>query len=155
MIFGHLEHSEFEVTLPNAIKKGLDFLRSHDLVTLATGRYDIDGDNMFAIVAETSTEPTQDRKPEAHHEYADIQYLVSGEEAIQFATFDETNPVCTPYDADKDIYFMDSIKHSSQLVLAPKNFVVFYPNQAHTPCCALNEPLSIKKVIIKIHKSQF
>lgn len=154
MIFGHLAHTTYDYFLPKAIRKGLDFLRQQDLISLDDGRYEIDGDNIFGFVEKVETQFPEDRKPEAHVEHVDIQCLIYGEESVRFAVYNEQDPVCIPYNKEKDIYFMDTIKNSSELILMPQNYVIFFPKESHAPCCAVIAPKTIKKIVIKIHRSQ-
>ena len=62
--------------------KAFAFLKDHDLVKLAKGKYPIDGDNVFASVTEDSTKNLEKTNWESHRKYIDIQYVINGEELI-------------------------------------------------------------------------
>jgi YhcH/YjgK/YiaL family protein len=38
----------------------------------------------------------------------------------------------------------------SQFVLMPGIFAVFYPDDAHMPCCFVDKPEQVRKIVIKV-----
>jgi biofilm protein TabA len=40
--------------------------------------------------------------------------------------------------------------NETRLVLTPGMFAIFFPGELHKPCRALNAPMPIRKVVIKI-----
>jgi len=52
------------------------------------GRHEIDGDNVFCMVQSYETRPRDGQRFEAHRQYADIQMILDGEEAILWAPVD-------------------------------------------------------------------
>ena len=61
--------------------KAFEFLRRPDLKDLPLGRQEIDGDNVFAIVAENDLKPIGEvQRPEFHKRYIDIQAPLTGTE---------------------------------------------------------------------------
>src|SRR5512143_2343810 len=83
---------------------GFEFLERSDLAALPMGRHIIDGDSVFALAMQSSSREPSAGKFEAHQDYIDIQYLVSGKEVIGVAPVAGLQ-VTTPYDAAKDIVF--------------------------------------------------
>jgi hypothetical protein len=81
---------------PERWNKAFIFLSNPDLKELETGRYDIDGDNLFAKVDEYETRDEPDTRYEAHRRYADIQYLIKGKEYIGVLSLDKMNEI-VPY----------------------------------------------------------
>ena len=60
--------------------KAFAFLKRGDLASLKPGRYEIDGDNCWAMVQEVKLTPFADgAKVEAHRKYIDIQSPLTGE----------------------------------------------------------------------------
>ena len=52
---------------------------------------------------------------------------------------------------EKDVAFYKNIENASKLVLKDGDFAIFFPEDAHKPCCALNnEPSKVKKVVVKV-----
>lgn len=155
MIVGDLAAwSKEEHAYSKALAKGMAFLKGQDLAALEPGRYDIDGDKMFALVSESVTEPKALRKPEAHDRMLDIQYLVSGEGEIICVS--RRTPDSVPsedYLGSRDIAFYSDVKDESEVLLRPGMFAVFFPDDIHRPLCAVGEQGStVKKVVVKIDK---
>ena len=66
-----LDHVELLDRLPARLRQAVDFLRRADVHALATGRHDVDGDRLFALVQEYATRPPSECAWEAHRQYAD------------------------------------------------------------------------------------
>lgn len=113
------------------------------------GRYDIDGDNVYALVQSYDTVPAGEKKYESHRVYADIQYVATGTETISYAPTGGLQPV-TAYDAAKDFLLYADPSASTPLHLSPGTFAIFYPQDGHKPGCVNGAPCHMKKVVIKV-----
>ena len=154
MIFGHIDHfSPEHARFPEALKTALSYLKNTDLLNLATGTYELQGKDIFALVQEPTTKEVKDTRAEVHRQYIDVQYLVRGEERIGVATDLGQYEVAEDRLAEHDLLFYHKVDHESWLHLAPGNFAIFFPNDAHRPTCAVSSPMKIKKVVIKIRAS--
>ena len=131
--------------------KAVEFLQRKDLMRLPNGRYELDGENAFAMVQEAMLKPWGSGRPEVHHEYFDIQVPLSGEEVIGVGRFDPT--VQGDFDVEKDIGFYDEVP-VEPLTLRPGEFVILHPNTcAHAPCCSEDAAgTPIRKIVIKVRK---
>ena len=58
------------------------FLQSHDLKSLAKGRYPIDSNFVYANVTEDPSKDFDKTTWESHRKYVDLQYVIDGEEKI-------------------------------------------------------------------------
>lgn len=56
------------------------FLKNSDLEHMEVGRYEIDGDDIYAMIQKQTTAAPENKKAESHYKYIDIQYLICGEE---------------------------------------------------------------------------
>jgi hypothetical protein len=56
------------------------FLKTTDLEKINIGRHELDGNKLFVLVDEYITREEKETQFEAHKKYADIQYLVFGQE---------------------------------------------------------------------------
>ena len=139
------------VKLGKNFAKAVEFLVRKNLRSLPNGRYELDGENAYAMVQEAMLKPWGTGRPEVHHEYFDIQVPLSGEEIIGVGSFDPSVP--GDFDAGKDIGFYDGIA-VEQLTLRPGEFAILYPNTcAHAPCCSEDVAgTSIRKIVIKVRK---
>ncbi|MEI8114054.1 MAG: YhcH/YjgK/YiaL family protein [Bacteroidia bacterium] len=147
MILDELNHSNWYSGISDNLNKGFEFLRNTDLSSLEPGKFKIVGDDVYALVNEYNTKDPQDCLPEAHRIYTDIQYLVSGREAIGFVTLDNQQ-ILSEYDPEKDIAFYSG--ETSPIVLAPGMFAVFFPQDIHRPGMQIGSPEKVKKVVVKV-----
>ena len=126
------------------------FLRRPDLLRLPLGRYELDGDNAFAMVQEAALKPWGAGRPELHREYFDIQLPVSGEETIGVGAFDPKTP--GEFDEGRDCGFYDGAP-LEPLTLRPGEFVILHPETcAHAPCCTIGGRGQIRKIVVKVRK---
>jgi len=113
------------------------------------GRYDIEGDDVYALVQSYDTVPATEKKYESHRAYADIQYVAAGTELIHYAPVGGLRPV-TDYDAQKDYLLYADPAAATPLHMAPGTFAVFLPHDGHKPGCTNGTPSRIKKVVVKV-----
>ena len=151
MIAGHLAHWDKEKHLyAPAIQKAVAWLRINDLAALPTGRQEIDGDKLFALVSEYSTEPKEKRRAESHRKYVDVQYIAKGTEIIGYARLKDDYEVLEDKLAEKDVIFYKNPADESDIIMSEGMFGIFFPWDVHRPNCAWGEPGPIRKVILKI-----
>ena len=131
--------------------KAVEFLQRKDLKNLPNGRYELDGENAYAMVQEAMLKPWGTGRPEVHHEYFDIQLPLSGEETIGVGRFDPA--ILGDFDEEKDIGFYDDAS-VEPLTLRPGEFAVLYPETcAHAPCCSEDAAgMTIRKIVVKVRK---
>ncbi len=114
------------------------------------GRYDIDGDRVYALVQSYTTLSASDKSYESHRLYADIQFLAAGVEIIHYASA-ETLDVLSDYDPRNDFTLhRDPPTMASSLVLSPGAFAIFLPRDAHKPGCFAGRPSFVRKVVVKV-----
>jgi len=130
------------------MQEAFRYLRDTDLTVIATGRYPIDGDNIFAIVQEYETLDMANEQMESHKKYIDVQYMIKGEELVGLALFNG-QIVSKPYSLEEDyMLYADSPSFFSKLMTG--TFMVFFPTDLHMPCIKVNEPSKVKKVVVKV-----
>lgn len=147
MIVDKLENAAWYSNISLNLNKGFEFLKNTDLSALEPGRYEIDGNDVFALVSEYDSKKHEDCRLEAHHTYADIQYLVSGKELIGFVTLKD-QAVLTEFNAERDIVFYTG--ESTPIALEAGLFAVFFPQDVHRPCMQADGPEKVKKVVVKV-----
>ena len=147
MILDRLDNAGFYTTINDRLKRGFEYLAATDLNALEPGSHKIEGRDLFALVSEFETKAPEECRPEAHQNYADIQYIVYGEEAIGYAPLNDQE-ITTPYQVDRDILFFNA--ETTPLVLEQGMFVVFFPQDIHQPGMQVKEPGKVKKVVVKV-----
>lgn len=153
MILGNLNDVDLQNNIPDQIWNALNFVRENDLSKLEDGRYDIDGDNLFINIMTVDSVSKDSKYCELHHNYADIQILINGEELMEYATSKEAFIPITEYDFTTDFQSIDPADGISTLILKPNMFAVFYPNEPHKPTCFIHESKTIRKAVLKVHTS--
>lgn len=150
MIATDLSHIEHQVSMTNAFRKAIAFLRQPDIHLLPDGEVDIDGKNVFAVIQRYETLVTDVPRFEYHLKYTDIQYIASGEEFIGWVPA-ERMVITEAYDADKDICFGSAQKGKMTLVhLKPGQLMVLYPEDGHAPKLAAGTPSQVLKIVVKV-----
>lgn len=133
---------------PDRWDKAFSFLKGKDLAALDTGRYEIDGLNVYAIVTSYFTRGTDEVNFEAHRTYTDVHIVASGTEYIECG--DTTAPtVVQPYDLSKDVAMLQ-VDATCKLLAKPGSFFIFSPGVAHRPYLKVDKPVEVKKIILKI-----
>jgi len=154
MIFDKISNLKlYEKVLPAPLIKGLQYLKETDIVKLESGKYEIDGENIFAMVQDYSTFPKEERRPEAHRKYIDIQYLAQGSEIIGYAPVRPDYQIAEDLLEEKDLLFYSQIYDETDLVLDEGMFAIFFPDEIHRPCCQNRAESYVKKVVVKVAAS--
>ena len=127
--------------------KAFAFLESYLEEPKPVGKYEILGDDLFALVQKYDTKT--DGKMEAHDKYIDIQFVAKGEEKVLWAERDALAMV-TPFAEGKDAAFFEDGDRPASLILCEGDFVIFYPNDAHKPALAVTTPTAVDKIVLKV-----
>jgi len=112
-------------------------------------RYDIDGNNLYAMLSEYPSKKEEDARYESHKKYADIQYVVSGHELISVTKENELKEILQPYDESKDIMFMTVNKIENHKA-DPGIFFIFFPEDLHRPGLRDGDSTLIRKMVVKV-----
>jgi YhcH/YjgK/YiaL family protein len=148
MIIDTLANAARYNTLGSRFEKAFHFLQTASLDTLEKGKYEIDGDTIFAIVNEYDSVDPATQQMEAHKEHIDVQYIVKGEERIGHDFLQAQQP-SKAYDPEKDfMLFAENPVFFSTLKAGM--FGIFFPTDLHMPNIQVTTPAFVKKVVIKI-----
>jgi YhcH/YjgK/YiaL family protein len=142
-------HARYSAWLPG-FQGAFRFLIERAKPALTDGRYEIDGERMFALVAHYETRDFDSALPESHRRYIDVQYLVSGRETIFWTPQEDAASIAKPYDAERDIVFYSRNSLARPFELAAGQFAVFFPEDVHEPNCHCGPPGPVHKVVVKI-----
>src|SRR5690348_12709817 len=77
MIFDRIENANLYQNLSPRIAAALKALRDTDLASRKPGKYELDGENLFAMVHHYDTRTLAKSVWEAHRNYIDVQYVAS------------------------------------------------------------------------------
>ncbi len=146
MIIDRIENAALYYAVHPKFKHAFDYVNQIDINTIAAGRYEIDGGQMYALIQEYNTKLKEDGKWEAHRRYIDLQYVVQGAEGMGCANIQHLQQ--GEYDASKD--FLPLFGEGDQVALKSGSFVLLFPEDAHMPGMALGSPAPVKKIVLKI-----
>lgn len=147
MIADRIENISIYTGLGERLAIALKYIAETDFSEVEKGKYAIDGDLIYAVVNEYETKPEADCKIEAHQKYIDVQFIVSGEEAMGYAPLTNQEPSIA-YNDEKDFAFYNV--PVSQLKFESGMFAVYYPNDLHQPCISAGKVSTVKKVVVKV-----
>ena len=146
MILDTLDNWKKHLWPGDRFRAGFEFLQSLS-PDVEDGKVELDGKNLFCAIETYETTSVEGHEFESHHDYADIQCLLEGEESILWAPR-EGLTVTKAY--EPDIEFQALTEAPTELVLEPGLFCVLFPQDAHAPCVAHGAPRRVKKAVIKV-----
>ncbi len=150
MIFDRLSNASIYRRLGARFAAGFDYLKQ-DFSRVADGRYEIFGEDVFAMVQSYQTKPTDAGTWEAHRKYADIQFMILGSERMGIAPIERLKSQAA-YDAEKDVeFFQGGVGEGLLVTVEQGSFAIFLPHDVHMPNLSIDgRPLPVKKVVVKV-----
>ena len=148
MILDVLQNSARYAQLHPGFAKAFAFLEDAQKELPPVGRYDLDGDNVYALVQQYDTIPAEETKWEAHKKYIDIQFVHAGAEIIAWDTIGNL-PEGEAFDEAKDRYLYKA-PTKSPLELAAGTFAIFYPEDLHRPKELCRAACPVTKIVVKV-----
>jgi YhcH/YjgK/YiaL family protein len=147
MIIDKLSNNHLYSGLSERINKAFTYLKETDFSEMELGKYEIDGDNIFALVNEYHTKDESEGKLEAHKKYIDVQFVTKGSELMGYAPL-ENQKVIDEYNEQNDITFFSGEK--SFVKVDERMFAIFFPTDVHLPGIKVIEKSFVKKIVIKV-----
>jgi len=146
MILDVLEKVNSYSTLHKGFSKAFEFLLRPDLKELPEGKYEIDGERVYAMVSKESGRNREDALLETHEKYIDIQLVLAGTDTMGWKSKSLCKKPSTAYDQEEDIqYFAD--EPDTWIATKSGAFVIFFPEDAHMPLISSGQ---LHKVVVKI-----
>lgn len=146
MIFDRIENLENYTAIHERLAKGLRLLKETDFASMEPGRYEVDGTELYYMVQCYDSKEANDR-PEAHRKYADIQYVVSGEEKIGVAPLQSMEEEISSVPEKDNWFYRGAV---SDVKMDAGCFMVLFPQDAHAPGKAIAAPSPVRKVVVKV-----
>jgi len=148
MIADTLKNKYLYESISPRIKTALEYIAATDFSVMNTGKYELDGANLFVLVQEYDSVPRKQGIWECHQKYIDIQYIAEGIEQIGVNNIDKMQ-VTTEYNPEKDIAFLSG--DGDYVTFSKGSYGIFFPEDAHQPRIAPDDvPAKVKKVVVKI-----
>lgn len=148
MIYDKIDNLNTYAGISEDIRKGLEWIRDAK-PDVENGVYELSS-RVKAIVSEYTTKEVNENGYEVHHDYIDIQYLISGEEYINSTPLEYLNEIkAYNKDIDAAFYVEAGTKHQ-ELLLGNGYFAILFPQDGHMPQLCVDKPTSVKKVVVKV-----
>jgi len=147
MITDQIKNASLYSNVNPFMQKTFEYLTTTDFSAVEPGKYEIDGENVYALVSTYNTKPLSVGKWEAHKRYIDVQYIFSGKEKIGFTNFEKVIPL-EEYNEEKDIAIYKG--EGNFFIMDEKYFAIFFPTDVHMPGLAIHIPKEIKKIVVKV-----
>lgn len=148
MILASLKETKEIEKLNPLFAQAFQYIRENDFSKKEDGRYDIEGDNLFANIQTLSGKNPKEATIEVHKKYIDIQIPLIGVEQIGWKPAADLLEESIPYDDKQDIAFYVD-KPTSIARIYPGQCAIFYPEDGHAP--GIGEGL-LRKIVIKIKR---
>jgi YhcH/YjgK/YiaL family protein len=148
-IFDTLENAEKYYAMHPRFKQAFESLKNIDLNTIEVGKHELDGTDIFVIIAEGPLKNKADAKLEIHNVYIDIQILLDGNtEGFGWSPRSEVVDAVEEFNTEKDIQFF---KEQPQVYynIQKGMFTIFMPEDAHAPMVGEGE---VRKAVVKVRK---
>lgn len=150
MIVDRIENIAKYAPVLEGLDKAAAFVQDFWKEPKADGRYEIDGDRIFANVSTYDTKDREGAQFEAHKKYVDLQAVICGEEAIGWAELsDNLTETSEEYSKGGDIAFYtgDIVVNT---VLPAGHCALLFPQDAHMPCLYTGKDRKVTKIVVKI-----
>jgi uncharacterized protein, YhcH/YjgK/YiaL family len=148
MICDRIENASTYYCLGPRFEKALRFLAETDLSGYAVGIYEIDGQDVFLKIQEYETAEPEQCKIELHEVYADVQFIIQGQEEFGYCHKMYSTPHVA-YDPKIDMALVKS-EDMGFIIQREGHFAIAFPQDAHQSCRIFKGTSKIKKALIKV-----
>lgn len=147
MIIDSLSNAHAYECMGARIAKGLNYLSETDFAKLKPGRYDVEGEEIYALVQHYDTKPFEEGLWEAHRLYLDLQYVAKGTEKMGYANVRAMKQV-QEYNEMKDVLIYEG---EGDFITCPSGtFTLLFPEDVHMPRIWTGTREPIIKAVLKI-----
>ena len=130
-----------------AVAKFLELVSS----VMAEGKYDIDGEDVFARIMSYNTKLEENCVVEAHDTYVDIQFSLVGEEGISMYSREELELISSDKENDFNTFEVTDAMPEARICNRVGWFTMLRTNEAHRPQESTDRNCQVvKKGVIKI-----
>jgi len=150
MITGTLSNLHLYKMLSPNFERAIEYILNTRFGDMQPGKYEVDAENIFAIVNEFTTKAVEACEPERHRMYADIQVIVSGKEKFGYCPL-INQQATTDFLPDNDVAFYNNdVSTLNYITLSADQFIIFLPDDIHQPEVFADMPSIVKKVVMKV-----
>ena len=149
MILDHIDNWRLYTMGSPLMRRAFDWITTEFDPAMEDGRIDLAGDDCYAMIQTNDTKPMGKCRFEAHRVYLDIQYVFAGAEIMGWAPLDSLE-INEPYDATRDVEFLEQPERFTPLEVTPGIFAIFFPGDAHEPLVRMLSEKQSRKIVVKV-----
>ncbi len=123
-----------------------DYVKTHDLLNMPTGRIELDGDNLFINNAEPQCVSAEEQVLEVHRAYIDVHILLQGEETVGWKPLADCTNETKAYDEESECALYTE-PASTYFTMKPGQCLIVWPEDPHAPIIGSGK---IRKAIAKV-----
>ena len=148
MIIDTLSNAKKYYCVHPLFAQAFEYILSQDIETIEPGKYEINGDQLKAIVSNKpgKTKEESTAKFECHDKHIDIQLCIKGKEQIGWKPRGTCVHQKGEYNPEKDVSFYNDAP-DMYFQLNDNQFAIFFPEDVHAPMIGEGD---IKKMVIKV-----
>jgi YhcH/YjgK/YiaL family protein len=148
MILDDLINIQKYIAIHPRFEKAFVYLLATDFENTKPGKYEIDGDHIYAMLVNEDGVAMLDSTAqfECHNTYIDIQYVFGGLETVGYKSRLTCVEPRGEYDTKKDVLFYEDAPDFF-FKLYPGQFGIYFPDDVHAPMIGEGK---IRKVVMKI-----
>ncbi len=147
MIIDKIKNSDLYRFNNERILNAIKYIRETDFANLSDGKYELQGEELYAIVSSYKTKNEDDAFLEAHRKYIDVQYVFKGSEKVGYIPYNN-QAVYKEYDAEND--YMLFSERCDYILFNEGMFAIFFPEDLHKPGIKINDSADVKKIVVKV-----
>lgn len=150
MILDSLKNFKTYTGLHDRFAKVAEFLDKTELNTLADGRYEIDGKDVYVTIGNYALKTPEVAALEAHDNFIDIQVVIDGSEGFGWLFRENCKSPRGEMNLEKDIIFYND-RPSASVAADAGEFVIFFTDDAHAPLTDTGaERKDVRKCVFKV-----
>ncbi len=150
MIYDTLNNAEQYKGLNADIDKVLEAAKAFTPENFPEGPIMLDGKDVYMNMAKYETYGTDKALVEAHQKYIDVFVMIEGSEIVYVKDVNCLTKITKPYDPSCDALLANYNEGASAIRMVPGSFLILFPQDAHAPCCYVDGPQAVKKVVGKV-----
>lgn len=148
MIVGNIAQlAASRLELPTAIYQVLETLKGIDFAHHPDG--EMHQQDVVYKTFQATTAPSQARVAETHRDNIDVQFVISGQERVEYRPVLQSLPD-DPHPEQDNYFYRSKVGTEKDLVLTPGDFVILFPWDIHAPLCLVEHEAPVRKVVAKV-----
>ena len=127
----------------------IEFIKKVEELNLEDGKYEILGEDLFALVQTYETKDASECRFETHKKYIDVQYVRQGKEVMNYKLKDQL-VVTEDLSEQSDVIFYEDTTDYTSVLVEEGSFALFSTQDGHMPGVKYNHKETVKKIVFKI-----